>query len=283
MASSSRRRRGHAAEHDNDERWLLTYADMITLLMALFMVLFSISSVNISKYESLQKSLKSAFSGSILSGGKAILQSGSESTSSHSPATADVPSIVPLQPTTPTAGQGLSETQITASLASIAAAQKEQDAFELLKKRLDAYAHAHGFANQVQTSVERRGLVVRVLTDQLLFDSGQATPEAGRHCRCCTRSPTCSMSIAVTPIVVEGYTDNVPISTPQFPSNWELSTARATTVVQYLIAQRVDMNRLGAAGYADLHPLASNATTAGRQLNRRVEIVLQRLNPLPTG
>src|ERR1700716_1080294 len=99
MAGRAGRRRGGAAEHENEERWLLTYADMITLLMALFMVLFSISSVNISKYQVLQKSLKAAFSGSILPGGRAILQSGSQSTAAHSPATAAVPAIVPLTPT----------------------------------------------------------------------------------------------------------------------------------------------------------------------------------------
>ena len=85
MAAPRGGRRGRgAAVHDNDERWLLTYADMITLLMALFMVLFSISSVNISKYKTLQQSLKAAFSGSVLPGGKAILQSGSVSTRSIS-------------------------------------------------------------------------------------------------------------------------------------------------------------------------------------------------------
>src|ERR1700734_2075765 len=91
-----RKRGGHAAEPENEERWLLTYADMLTLLFALFMVLFSISSVNISKYQVLQQSLKAAFSGSILPGGRSILQSGSESTSAHTPATSEIPSIVPL-------------------------------------------------------------------------------------------------------------------------------------------------------------------------------------------
>src|ERR1700751_5992043 len=90
---------GPAVGHENEERWLLTYADMLTLMFALFMVLYSISSVNISKYQSLQQSLKAAFSGSILSGGRAIMQSGSESTSAHTPATAEVPSLVPLVPT----------------------------------------------------------------------------------------------------------------------------------------------------------------------------------------
>src|ERR1700709_2745231 len=98
MAGRRSGRRGRHATHENEERWLLTYADMITLLMALFMVLFSISSVNISKYQTLQQSLKSAFSGSILTGGHAILQSGSQATSAHVPATAPVPAITPVTP-----------------------------------------------------------------------------------------------------------------------------------------------------------------------------------------
>jgi chemotaxis protein MotB len=80
---------------------------------------------------------------------------------------------------------------------------------------------------------------------------------------------------------VEGHTDNVPIASAQYPSNWELSTDRATTVVRYLITEGVNRARLGAVGYADLHPLDSNATAAGRARNRRVEIVLQRINPVP--
>ena len=98
-AHGKSKRRGGAAEQENEERWLLTYADMLTLLFALFMVLFSISSVNISKYQVLQQSLKAAFSGSILPGGRAVMQSGSQSTAEHTPATAAVPSIVPLVPT----------------------------------------------------------------------------------------------------------------------------------------------------------------------------------------
>ena len=84
------------------------------------------------------------------------------------------------------------------------------------------------------------------------------------------------------PIIVEGHTDNVPISSAQFPSNWELSTARATTVVRYLISQGVNRARLEAVGYADLHSVATNATATGRARNRRVEIVLERINPAPT-
>ena len=128
--------------------------------------------------------------------------------------------------------------------------------------------------------IERRGLVVRVLTDKLLFDSGQATLKPG-GLRLLDEIANLLNVDQTHPIVVEGHTDNVPIATAQFPTNWELSTARATTVVRYLITRGVDRYRLGAVGYADLHPIASNATAAGRALNRRVEIVLMRLNPVP--
>jgi chemotaxis protein MotB len=291
-AHGKRGRRGGAVEHENEERWLLTYADMLTLLFALFMVLFSISSVNISKYQVLQQSLKAAFSGSVLPGGRAILQSGSESTSAHTPATAEVPSIVPLEPT-PTsrsssstgsanaaAAKPMTSTELQAALNSMSASISEQDTFEKLKQQMDAYAKAHGFGNKVQTIIERRGLVVRVLTDNLLFDSGSATlqPEADSLLDQVAQLLNLDKS---HPITVEGHTDNQPIHNAQFPSNWELSTARATNVVRYLITRDVGAYRLGAVGYADLHPIASNATAAGRAQNRRVEIVLMRLNPVP--
>jgi chemotaxis protein MotB len=284
------RRKGHAVEHENEERWLLTYADMLTLLFALFMVLFSISSVNISKYQVLQRSLKAAFSGAILSGGHAILTTGSQSTSAHNPATAAVPSIVPLTPTQAARSDtsmssapvvhGMSSAQIQAALNSMAKAVAEQDEFTVLKNKLDSFAASHGFANQVQTEIERRGLVVNVLTDKLLFDSGSATLQPGG-------APLLAEIVQLLnvdkshPIIVEGHTDNVPIATAEFPSNWELSTARATSVVRYLIAHGISSGRLGAAGYAALDPVASNATAAGRALNRRVDIVFERLNPLP--
>jgi chemotaxis protein MotB len=272
-----RGRRGHSAEVENEERWLLTYADMLTLMFALFMVLYSISSVNISKYESLQQSLKAAFSGSILSGGKAIMQSGSESTKAHTPATAEVPSIVPLTPNIPKPTD-TSAQQITKAMLAASAAQREQESFKKLQKELNSYAQAHGFATEVQAVIDRQGLVVHVLTDKLLFDSGSATlrpaglpllAEIGHLLNIDQKHP----------ITVEGNTDNQPIQSSQFPSNWELSTDRATTVVRYLIAHSIQDQRLSAAGYADLHPLASNATATGRARNRRVDIVLDRMYP----
>jgi chemotaxis protein MotB len=178
------------------------------------------------------------------------------------------------------AAKPLSTAQLQAALNSMSASVSEQDSFVALQKKLNAYAKAHGFSSQVQTVIERRGLVVRVLTDKLLFDSGQATLQP--QGQPLLEEVAQLLNVDKThPITVEGNTDNQPIATAEFPSNWELSTARATTVVRFLIAHSVSAGRLGAVGYADLHPIASNATAAGRARNRRVDIVLMRLNPVP--
>jgi chemotaxis protein MotB len=271
---ATRKKRRAAVAHENEERWLLTYADMITLLMALFMVLFSISSVNVSKYVTLQQSLRSAFSGALLSGGRSILNFGSQSTAAHSPAQAPVPAIMPLTPNVP---EPVDQGQAGANAAQLRAIQREQDDFRALKWRLDQFAKAHGIASQVSTQITKQGLVVTILTDKLLFDSGSASlqpaglpllNEIGNLLAIDRRHP----------IMVEGFTDSVPIDTSQFPSNWELSTTRADTVLRYLLAHGIAVTRFGATGYADLHPVASNATAAGRALNRRVAIVFERIN-----
>jgi chemotaxis protein MotB len=254
------RRGGHAGGHENEERWLLTYSDMITLLMALFMVLFSISSVNTSKYTQLQKSLQDAFSGRILSGGKAIMQSGSQGKAPSDQAT---PAIVPIKP------------QVGQTSTASSKGLKDDKEFKRIKAEIDRYAREHGLSKQLQTEIARRGLVVRLLTDEVVFDPGQAVlkPAAGPV----LTGVAHALGIDRThPIMVEGHTDNVPISGSQFPSNWELSTARASVVVRFLIRAGLDKFRLGAAGYANLYPVASNSTAIGRSKNRRVEIVLLR-------
>ena len=274
------RRHGGGEHEGGSERWLLTYADMITLLMALFMVLFSISSVNISKYQTLQKSLKAAFSGNILPGGKAIAQQGATANAAH------VPSSVELQAIEPVKTEGASSLQNStlrgsASAVSTAAQQSQAQAqaaeFARIKHELEAYAASHGFAKSVQSTIEARGLVIRVLTDSLLFASGQATLSSRANGLLGEIAKLLNID-QTHPISVEGNTDNVPIQGGQFPSNWELSTARASTVVRFLIAHSVGANRLTASGNAEQHPVDSNATAAGRARNRRVEIVMRRIH-----
>jgi chemotaxis protein MotB len=260
-----RRRRGghgHDGEHENDERWLLTYSDMITLLMALFMVLFSISSVNTSKFESLQRAMQDAFSGKILSGGKAIQATGSDTDASRPAATPPIPAI-----------QAITQ-QLDAARQSKAQARENED-FRQLKQQIDSYARAHGLTAKLETTIARRGLVIRLLTDKVLYDSGSATlnPQSGPLL---DRIAQLLRTEFGHPIVVEGHTDNQPIASGRFPSNWELSAGRATAVVRYFIRDHVAAGRLAASGYGAMHPLTANATAAGRARNRRVEIVLTR-------
>ena len=257
------RRHAAAAHSESEDRWLLTYADMITLLMALFMVLFSITSVNKSKLEILSKTLQEAFSGKVLPGGEAIRTTGADPKAVSTPtASPPIPAITTL------VGH-------TAPPSVAAARLKEQEDFRRLKQQIDAYARQKGIQDKVQTVIAQRGLVIRLLTDRVLFDSGLAElkPAAG---------PVLSKVAEILrkegahQVMVEGHTDTVPISGSVFPTNWELSTARASRVVRFLIARGVASHRLSAAGYSALHPIATNLTAAGRSRNRRVEIVLLR-------
>jgi chemotaxis protein MotB len=273
------RHRGGAKHEESGERWLLTYADMITLLMALFMVLFSISSVNISKYQTLQKSLKAAFSGNILPGGKAVAQQGSSANASQVPASVELQAIEPVTTQGSSALQNSTARGAQSPAAALRedAAQHEESEFAQIKRELDAYAAAHGFGSHVQTTIEKRGLVIKVLTDDLLFASGQATL-SGQATGLLGEIAQLLNIDETHPISVEGNTDNVPIHSSQFPSNWELSTARAGSVVEFLIEHGVAASRLTAAGNADQRPVASDATAAGRARNRRVEIVMRRID-----
>jgi chemotaxis protein MotB len=257
------RRRAAAAEHENEERWLLTYADMITLLMALFMVLFSITSVNKSKLEILSKTLQEAFSGKVLPGGQSIRSTGADSKAVSTPtASPPIPAITTI-------------VSQAASPSAAAARLKEQEDFRRLKQQIDEYARQKGIQDKLQTVIAQRGLVIRLLTDRVLFDSGlaelkpAATPVLSKVAEILRQE-------RVHQVMVEGHTDPVPIAGSVFPTNWELSTARASRVVRFLIGQGVASHRLSAAGYAYLHPISTNATSTGRSRNRRVEIVLLR-------
>jgi chemotaxis protein MotB len=156
------------------------------------------------------------------------------------------------------------------------AAQEQQD-FEALKRRIDQLVEEAGLGDKVSTTVTRRGLRVRLLTDKLFFDSGSATINAAAL-------PTLDKIGAIIageakhPVEVEGHTDDRPIATSQYPSNWQLSGARAGAVVQRLTGAGVAGRRVSLAGYAAQAPVADNASPEGRARNRRVEIVLTRMH-----
>jgi chemotaxis protein MotB len=264
--ASSRRRPNHAEEeHESDERWLLTYADMITLLMALFMVLFSISSVNISKLQSLQHSLQDAFSGRVLPGGRALEESGGSTTSKQ---------IVENPPASMRSTTDAASAKAQKAAAAAAAKAEEQD-FKALKARVDGYVAKHGLSSKVTTLITRDGLVIRLLTDKLLFASGSATVQPGGR-GLLTEVGGLLRAENQHEIRVRGYTDPVPIHTTAFPSNWELSAGRAASVVRAFASAGVAPERLEAVGRASLDPLTTNVTAAGRARNRRVEVLLPR-------
>ena len=130
----------------------------------------------------------------------------------------------------------------------------------------------------MQVSRNERGVIVTVMTDKMLFARGQADLRPEELSLLATVAKI-TQTVPKNPVRVEGHTDNLPIHTERFPSNWELSTTRATTVLRFFESQGVSPARMEASGCADQHPLAANDTEASRAKNRRVEIVLLRRYP----
>jgi chemotaxis protein MotB len=279
--SNRRRRSGGGHGEASHERWLLTYADMITLLLALFIVLWSISSVNISKFAALKESLAQAFSGKVLQGSSGVLDGGPsplnpqgtqienvDAQSSSSSATLPTPNSI---------AQTIRD-QINQSLS-----QAELDNLRRIQAQVNAAAKARGLSGTIHTSIDERGLVIRLLTDKVLFDSGQAVLR-GRAIPLLHQIGLILVKDDTTnPIRVEGNTDDVPISTSQYPSNWELSTARAAAVLEVVLKAGFPARRLSIAGYGQENPVASNVTARGRSLNRRVDVVVLRNSTTPLG
>jgi chemotaxis protein MotB len=267
-AQGNRRRRGDQAAHEEhaDERWLLTYADMITLLMALFIVMWSISAVNISKFDELKVSLKDAFNGNIKNdasgitpGGESVLQpTGQQQVN---------PAIMPAQSVAQAPQVPKVEDQL---------AKRELESLRKVQAELRAWAKQHGVSAQIRATIDERGLVVRLLTDEVLFDPGHAVVKSGSQPLLHKIAQLLASGKIGNPIRVEGHTDDTPIATAEFPSNWELSAARATAVLRQLLDAGLPPDRVSVAGYGEQEPVAGNATAKGRAQNRRVEIVVLR-------
>jgi chemotaxis protein MotB len=282
VSAHRRHKKHHHEEHENHERWLVSGYDMMTLLFAVFVVLFAISSTNVSKVKELTKSLQEAFSGPVLSGGKAMMDRGNQSVDEKASPTPPLPSLTPAQ----AVENAMKGTDVTASATDVMSeaakraaelAAREEQSFQALKKRIDALVRDAHLDDKVSTTVSQRGLRVRLLTDKLVFRSGSAVIEPGAY-------PTLDHIGAIIaqeakhPVAVEGHTDNRPIHTSQYPSNWQLSGGRAAAVVQRLIGAGVAARRTSLAGYAAEHPVRGNDSSAGRARNRRVEIILTRLH-----
>lgn len=260
-------------EHENAERWLLSYADMITLLMALFIVLFAISQVDQAKLIALSNGLEQYFGEpSAVSASTGILNGGVQG-QPDSKAIGPIPpqNIVPVLVPKPSSSAGTDAGLGAGKGAGAGTGKSQKDDLTAIRDRIAKSLAAKGLSGSVQFQVRDHGLVVNVVTDRVLFNAGEASlrPE-GRKVLDAVAPILRSLPNELT---VEGHTDNVPI-TGTFPSNWELSTERATTVLRYVLSRGVNGAKVSAAGYADQRPLSTNATADGRARNRRVAIVV---------
>jgi chemotaxis protein MotB len=270
MSGHGRKKKRGADHNDHpDERWLVTYADLMTLLVALFMVLFSISSVNKAKLESLQHSLQDAFSGKVLPGGQSIKESGGTMN-------IKTPSAAPKESSLQPFVGSPTDTSQSGTKAG-AQGNAEEQAFEKLKKQLDAVAAKQGLSGKIKVQVTPEGLVIRLLTDKLLFESGSAVPRPQSLPLLNDVAQLLSGTQADHQLIVSGNTDDQPIHSGQFEDNLALSSARAESIFRTFAHDGISPLRMTAAGRGAYAPIASNKTAAGRSLNRRVEILVPRI------
>ncbi|HET9443509.1 MAG TPA: flagellar motor protein MotB [Acidimicrobiales bacterium] len=269
MAARRKRHGGHEEHEESHERWLITYADMITLLMVLFIVLFSIGQTDLKKFEKLKAGLEDSFGPRgedlTLEGGGGVLDGATVTTSPiDSPIDAPIPREVPIE----VAMQALREQE-----AHEASVRIEQHALEEARDHIAAELAQHGLASAVQFRLEARGLIVTVVSDQVLFDLGSAALRPQGREVLDGLAP--ALDGLPNSLAIEGHTDDRPINGGPFATNWELSTARATSVLRYLVdAHGLAPSRLSASGYADQRPIVPNDTEAQRGQNRRVEVVV---------
>lgn len=243
-------RRARRQDEENHERWLISYADFITLLFALFVVLYAMSKVDEAKYKVLGNSLNFAFGSLTLGrqGGADLAQ----------------PQL--------TEQELLLKTLVDKRNARLAEQQRKQnEAMQAMVNNLKQVMAPLVKNEQVNVTQTARGVVVDI-NASALFEQGEAVLQ-----RNAMRTLTAVAKVlekGSEAIEVEGHTDDIPIFTPQYPSNWELSAARASSVVRLFIDQGVEAERLRAVGLASFQPVVGNDTAEGRARNRRVTVTI---------
>ncbi len=249
------RRRKFEEEPDNHDRWLVSYADFITLLFAFFVVMYGISSVNDQKYKELTSALGSAFSG-----------------------TAELKSPSNPSDIQPVESQNLQSSPSHSLINGLPLTRLEQEKYRQEQENISAIITS---LNQTLGSLTSSGKInisktnrgVRIdIADGVLFQAGSSSIKTEANAP--INDITQVLANQEYAIQVEGHTDNLPISNVQFASNWELSAMRATSVVRRMIDNGIAADRLSATGYSDTQPIADNETAEGRAKNRRVSIMV---------
>jgi chemotaxis protein MotB len=259
-------------EHENHERWLVSYADMVTLLMCLFIVLFAMSQVDKAKFAALASGLSASFGAPIT----ALPGSTPESSVLDAlPGAVDIASAIPPDAT-------VQEAEVDAAAAAAAAVRAKRVAAEAAaaydelaaaREQLEAALAAAGHAGAARYEIDERGLVVHIVADAVLFDAEEAVlrPE-GRQILDAV-APTLTGLPNV--LRVEGHANHLPVTAGgPWPSNWELSGYRASTVLRYLAGDGVPEPRMSATGYSSTRPLVPESDPNALSVNRRVDIVV---------
>lgn len=272
--SSGGGRKGKKAieeEHENHERWLVSYADMMTVLVALFIVLYAISQVDQDKYDQLRTSLAAGFGApqvSILSDGTGPMAETSTEV------------VIPtIDDVIPTVSDSVQETEVSAVTGETEAidpgdleiAKAEYAGFEALAAQIEAALAAQGLQGVLQFKIDERGLVIGMVTNEVFFAAESAILTPTSQVVVDTMTPF----IATLPneVSIEGHANTVPTSV--YSSNWELSSDRATQVLRRMVEfGGIPGNRVAAVGYGEARPLIANDSAEGLASNRRVDLVV---------
>ena len=243
---AKKKKHGAPHEEENGEAWLLPYSDLMTLLLALFIALFAISQTDQKKVTQLAQAFSAAFN----MGGPSFFDGGGPNMSMMRQVVSD---------------------EDKGNQAYIA----ENQQLEEVKKELDEYIEQNNLEDELSTELADDGLMIRI-KEKALFPSGSAELVGDAQ----KIGPVVAGLLANIPqrVLISGHTDNVPINTPQYPSNWELSSYRALNFMKYLLSINSGLNpaRFSAQGYSEYRPIASNDDEIGRTKNRRVEILIAR-------
>ncbi len=275
----AKKQRHEEHEEHADESWLIPYADLMTLLLALFIVLFATSQTDQKKLDQLAKSMSGAFNG-----GKGFLEffgvvQPSRNPDAESKNTTNEDTSGPYknpdrsnEESSAGTDSSTQDAQKQAEEAAKAAeALKEQTSLNEMKQQLDSYISQNSLSTQLDTTLGSHYVMITI-RDQALFASGSAEvkPEAKQMADAISNILTTYPDYQVT---VSGHTDNVPITTKTYSSNWDLSTARSLSFMKELFRNtNVNQKRFSSTGFGEFKPIASNDTPEGRAQNRRVEV-----------
>ncbi|MBS4539853.1 OmpA family protein [Clostridium sp. D2Q-11] len=228
-------------KNDNSQQagWLATYADMVTLLLCFFVLLFSFSTIDAQKFQEIMNSFQGNLG--VLEGGKTLDQN----------------------------------EYVEPEVSKESIDSEDMKDFAKIEKYLEDYSKENNLQNKIEIQYNERGLVIRT-KDNIFFDSGKAKiKDDALQLLLYIGQILNSEELLEKQIKVEGHTDNVIMNSDEFPSNWELSVIRATNVLRLLIEDtKISPNRISASGYGEFRPIAPNDTEANKAKNRRVDIVI---------